>query len=307
MRTMMIANTLVADGNPTAKGAIGLKDAAGNPSNFITSPANSNPNGLFQLVNSLGNGSVKTFTINPNNFNFHSQLSGYTADIVPTQSIIYPTGNVRTDSFGMQFEGGIVVKKLDTNKNVWNTTKILNVEVIGTAGVVLATDVVAAFKAAMLTLISTTDMKLPIKSVVHTAGTSSVYTLNDNNWFIQLTGDLRSFLFPKVNGESYINTGAEAVLFEKELATNSGYNNTLDKFEGAYADSNFIADPAAVYDIITISTRAVAQRPLLPNAAGFDKTLHIYVPHTAQAAVYDVIVKYLTFLKNSNGAAVVVV
>ena len=87
MRTMMIANTLVADGNPTAKGAIGLKDAAGNPSNFITSPANSNPNGLFQLVNSLGNGSVKTFTINPNNFNFHSQLSGYTADIVPIQSI----------------------------------------------------------------------------------------------------------------------------------------------------------------------------------------------------------------------------
>ena len=307
MRTMMIANTLVTDGNPTAKGAIGLKDAVGNPSNFIASPANTDPNGMFQFINSLGNGSVKTFTINPNNFNFHVQLSGYAAEVAPVQSITYPTGNVRTDSFTNQFEGGIVVKKLDAYKNVYNTTKIVNVEVIGaTTGIVTAAEVVTAFKAAMLTLTSTTDMTNPIKSVAHSTGVSSVYTLNDNAWYIQLTGDLRQFIFPKTEGASYINTGADAVLFEKELATNSGYNNTLDKFEGAFANSNFIADSTAVYDIITIVTRATAQRPLLPNAAGFDKQLHIYVPHTAQAAVYDKIVAYLTALKASNGAAVAI-
>ena len=307
MRTMMIANTLVTDGNPTAKGAIGLKDALGNPSNFIASPANTDPNGMFQFVNSLGNGSVKTFTINPNDFNFHSQLSGYAAEVVPVQSITYPTGNVRTDSFTNQFEGGIVVKKLDAYKNVYNTTKIVNVEVIGaTTGVVTAAEAIAAFKAAMLTLISTTDMTKPIKSVTHLTTVSSVYTLNANEWYIQLTGDLRQFIFPKTEGASYINTGADAVLFEKELATNNGYNNTLDKFEGAFADSNFIADPTAVYDIITVVTRATAQRPLLPNAAGFDKPLHIYVPHTAQVAVYDKIIAYLTALKASNGAAIVI-
>lgn len=303
MRTMMIANTLVTDGNPSAKGAIGLKDAVGNPSDFLASPANSNVNGMYQLINSLGNGSVKTFTINPNNFNFHTQESGYAADITPKHTITYPTGNVRTDSFGMQFLGGIVVKKLDPDKNVYNTKYIKSVEVIGTNGVVAATDAVAGFKAAMLTLIGDGSAVLPIKSVSHSTTVSSVYILNDNTWFIELTGDLRWFNLPKVEGISYVNTGADAVKFERELASNDGFHHSEWDVD-IYAKSNFIADATAVYDIITVVTKATAQRLLLPNAAGFDKQLHIYVPHTAKAAVYDKIVAYLTELKASNGAAI---
>lgn len=310
MRTMMVANTLVTDGNPSAKGAIGLKNtlsAAINITNAptppaVTSPAVTDVNGVIQFINSLGNGSIKTFSINPLNFNFSTKESGsYTA---ATYSITYPTGNVRTDSFGMQFEGGIVVKKLDTGKNVYNTTKILNVEVIGSNGVVTAADVKVAFKAAMATLISDGSTILPIKSVIHTAETSSVYTLNSTDWYIELTGDLRAFTLTKTKAVDEINSGAKAVAFEKELAPNSGYNNTLDKFEGAFADSNFIADASVVYDIITVTSMATAQRPLLPNAAGFTTQLHIYVPHSAKAAVYDKIVAYLTALKAANGAAV---
>ena len=42
-----------------------------------------------------------------------------------------------------------------------------------------------------------------------------------------------------------------------------------------YAATNFIADTTAEYNFVTLVTKASAQRPLLPNAAGFPKTLHI--------------------------------
>lgn len=309
MRTMMIANTSVANGLPTAKGALGLRDALGNAidmtSGTIGSPANADRNGMLQFVNSLGNGSVKTFTINPNDFSFTTQESGYTAEVAPKYTILLPTGNVRTDSFGMQFVGGIVVKKLDVDKNVYVTKYIKAVEVIGTNGVVAAADAITAFKAAMVLLTGDGSAVLPIKSVSGT--TTLTYLLNDTTWFVELTGDLRWFNLVKTEGMSYVNTGADAVKFEKELMSNSGGNNTLDKFEGAFADSNFIADSTVNYDIITITTRATAQRPLLPNAAGFDKQLHIYVLHSAKAAIYDKLVVYLAALKASNGAAIEVV
>ena len=319
MRTMMIANSLVANGAPTAKGGLGFLNTLGNAIDMTTSPivspAITDRNGMIQIVNALGNGSVKTFTINPFHFDFHSQLSGTSggnavSDITPKHTITYPVGSgyAKTDSFGMQFEGGIVVKKLDTDKNVYNTKKILNVEVIGTAGQVLVSDVVTAFKAAMETLISNGTTKLakdyPIASRTHTSTTSSEFVLNSNDWFIELVGDLRWFNMPKVEGVSYVNTGVDAAKFERELASNDGFHHSeLDV--DLYAKSNFIADTASnvVYDIITITTKANAQRPLLPNAAGFDKQLYIYVLHTAVAS-YNKILAYLGALKTANGGAV---
>ena len=42
-----------------------------------------------------------------------------------------------------------------------------------------------------------------------------------------------------------------------------------------FESSNFIADITKNYNFVTLVTTAQAQRPLMPNAAGFPKTLHI--------------------------------
>lgn len=304
MRTMFIGNSLVTNGTPTAKGAIGLKQADGAACNFLSSAAITNPNALMEFIQSMGNGSIKTFTLNPLSFNFHTQLSGTANgntinDIAAKYNITFPTGNAQTDSFGMEFLGGIVVKELIPDQNVYRTRKILSVNVVGTNGTVAVADVKAAFKAAMSTLTTY------ISSQTYAAQDASAeYVLTNANYYIELVGDLRFWTLGKTQGMSFVNTGADAIKFEKELAPNSGYSNTIDKVDGLYAESNFIADVTKVYDIITVETMTIAQRPLLPNAGGFPKVLHIYVDHDAKVAVFDKIVAFLTALRTANGGAV---
>ena len=129
---------------------------------------------------------------------------------------------------------------------------------------------------------------------VHTAQTSSVYNLIDTNTHIELVGDLRNWALVKTEGLNLANTGADILKLERELAANSGFHYTENETE-LYASSNFITDVTAVYDIITIETIATAQRPLLPNAAGFPKTLHIAIPHTA-VATFNKVVTFLNTL-----------
>lgn len=298
MRTMMIANSLVTALNPTAKGALGLINPNGTACDFLVSPQSPSVEAPFVFVNSLGNGSIKNFQLNPYEFNVRSQLSGSATNVVPTYSITYPTGNARVDSFTNQFQGGIIVKKFDKDKNVFNTVDILNVEVIGAGTVVTAVEVKAVFKTAMATLIG---VGKAFASVAHTAETSSIYTLNNTLYRIDLVGDLRHWVLTKINGSSLAVTGADAVKFERELAANSGYIMATEMDNPMYADSNFIADATeTAYDIITIETQnTIGQRKLLPNSAGFVKTLDIYIPHSAKAAVYDVILAFLVKLKAS--------
>ena len=306
MRTMFVANTLVTALNPTVKGALGLINPNGTACDFLVSPTNTNRDAPFTFVNSLGNGSVKTFRLNPYNFNFHSQLSGQAGgvaatDVVPSYAITYPTGNARTDSFGNAFVGGIVVKKFDKDKNVFITKKLLSVEVYGNAGVVLNSDVVIAFKAAMASITGAGNW---IASAVHTTTVSSVFTLSDTTTQISLTGDLRNWIMPKTNGESFVVNGIDAVKFERELMPNAGYHageNDVDLFDR----SNFIADPTCVaYDIIVIETKSDTQRQLLPGAINFETRLFIYVPHTAQTLVYDKILAFLVKLKATPSVVV---
>lgn len=275
MRTLFIVNSLV-NTYPTAKGALAVKlpsgfvaDAAG----LLTQPAIKKsiyPN--IDLINSLGNGSVKTFSINPFNVFQVSETDAATAAVAPKYTITYPGGNARIDSMTNQFVGGIVVKELDKDKNVWNTKKIIPIEVLGSSTYVANSDVVVAFKAAMATITGSGNY---IASATHTSTTSSVFNLTSDDTYIELTGDLRWFPLVRTNGMNYTITGADVAKLERELAPNSGYNMATELDNDMYETSNFIADTAASYNFVTLVTVAEAQRPLMPNAGGFPKTLHI--------------------------------
>ena len=273
MRTLFIVNSLT-NTYPTAKGALAVKlrdafiaDAAGLAA---TRKMVKGVDKTIDLINSLGNGSVKTFTINPFNVWQVSEESGATANVTPKYSITYPTGNARTDSFGNQFQGGIVVKQLDKAKNVYNTKKIINVEVLGTNGSVANSDVVVAFKAAMATI---TGAGKYITSATPDAS-PAVFNLGSDDIYIELVGDLRWFSLKRTNGMVYTISGADVALMERELAPNSGFIES-DSDSDLYEKSNFIADKTATYNFITLTSMMDAERPLLPNAAGFPKTLHI--------------------------------
>lgn len=279
MRTLFIVNSLV-NTYPTAKGALAVKlpnafvaDAAG----LLNVPAFKKSNyASLDLINSLGNGSVKTFTINPFDVYQVSEESGKRdgqaiSNVAPKYTITYPTGNARTDSFGNQFVGGIVVKELDKDKNVYNTKKIIPIEVVGSAGVVSNADVVTAFKAAMATITGTGNY---ISTATPNAS-PAVFNLTDDKTYIELTGDLRYFPLIRTNGMKYTISGVEVAKLEKELASNSGYQKATELDNELFELDNFIADTSAEYNFVTVVTTAQAQRPLLPNAAGFPKTLHI--------------------------------
>lgn len=277
MRTLFIVNAF-AGAYPTAKGELAIKlndnlgfvaDAAG----MLTTPAvPKSQYANIDLFNALGNGSVKHFSINPFDVWQVAETSGATANVAPKYTITYPGGNARIDSMTNQFVGGVVVKELDKDKNVWNTKKIIPIEVLGSDNYVTNADVVIAFKAAMATI---TGSGKYVASASHTSTTSSVFNLTDDKTYIELTGDLRWFPLVRVNGMKYTISGADVAKLERELAPNSGYNKVTELDNDMYEASNFIADPTATYNFVTLVTRAQAQRPLMPNAAGFPKTLHI--------------------------------
>ena len=200
MRTLFIVNSLV-NTYPTAKGALAVKLPNGfvaNAAGLLTQPAIAKSNyATVDLFNALGNGSLKHFSINPFDVYQVNETSGATSNVTPKYNITYPTGNAQTDSFGNQFVGGIVVKKLDVDKNVWNTKKIIPVEVIGSSGVVTNANVVIAFKAAMDTITGSGNY---IASVSHTSTTASEFVLTDDKTYIELTGDLRWFNLVKTKG-----------------------------------------------------------------------------------------------------------
>lgn len=271
MRTLFIVNSL-ATTNPTAKGALAVKLVDG----FVTDLTNvramvKGKDFFIDLLNSLGNGSVKQFSLNPFNSQFVSETSGATSNVAPKYNITYPTGNARVDSGTNQFQGGIVVKEFDKDKNVWNTKKILNVEVIGSGSYVANSDVVTEFKAQMATI---TGAGKYVTSASHTSTTASEFNLLNNEIYIELVGDLRWFKLTRTNGMIYINSGVEVAKLERELAPNSGFQINEMETE-TFASSNFIADASAEYNMVVIKTLADAERPLLPNAAGLPKTLYV--------------------------------
>lgn len=297
MRTMFIVKALATAAMASAKGDLSFVNPDGTLCDFLVSPTNLNRDAPFSLVNALGNGSFKTFELNPYNFNFRSQLSGSATNVVPVYSITYPTGNARTDSFTNQFTGGIVVKVLDKDKNVFLTKKLIPVEVIGAAAVPTIAEVLVAFKAAMASITGAGNY---IASATHTASTSSVFTLTDTNTFISLTGDLRTWVMTKTNGSDLSVSGKSIAKLERELAPNSGYIRDTELDNPLYSPSNFIADTSvAAYDLITIETSTDAQRPLVLGSGGFKTTLHIAIDHSLQAATYDKILAFLTKLKAS--------
>lgn len=271
MRTIFIVNSL-GTGYPTAKGEMSIKLPDGSFADLSETLGSIAKDTVIDFINALGNGSTRGFTLNPFNFIYTKELSGSATSIAPTYSITYPTGNARTDSMTDQFLGGIVVKKFDKDKNVFNPIAIKNVEVIGANGVVTNADVKVAFKAAMASLIGA---GLPIASVAHTVETSSIYTLNDTNYYIELVGDLRWWKLVKVNGVDLSLRGTDVAKFERELAPNMGYIHS-DTENKLFEDSNFITDKAATYNCVVLTTKTDSQRPLLPNAAGFPKELYLY-------------------------------
>ena len=301
MRTLMIMNSL-ATGLPTAKGDTAfLHPNTGAVMDLVTTAAMTGNNAMMDVINSLGNGSTKQFSINPFNFTFRSELSGSATSIVPLITVAYPTagGNVITDSFTNQFVGGIIVKLFNKDKNVFNTKAIIPVSFVGASTSATVNEAVAAFKVAMANI---TGSGKYAASVSHTSTTSSAYTLTDTNTYIELVGDLRNWVVTKTQGLNLANTGVDILKFERELAANSGYHFGERETE-LFATSNFITDTTAVYDIVTIETMMEAQRPLLPNAAGFAKTLHIAIPHTA-VAEYNKLIDYLGKLQSNGGAAI---
>lgn len=271
MRTMFVVNSL-ASGYPSTKGALAIQMPDGSFSDLTDGADGVKKHRFIDFINSMGNGSVRTFTLNPFDFSYSYSDSGSATSVVPSYSITYPTGNARTDSMTDQFVGGIIVKQFHPDKNIWKTLDVYSVEVLGANGVVPNADVKVAFKAAMAAITGTGKY---IATAVHTAETSSVFNLGDANYYIELVGDLRWWKMVRTAGVNLSYSGKDVAKFERELAPNMGYIDSSDDAK-LFANSNFIADTSAVYNVVTLVTRTEAQRPLLPNAAGLPKELHLF-------------------------------
>ena len=191
MRTLMIGNSLVTNGAPTAKGAIGIINTLGNAQNISSGqnvPASLNSDGQFEIIQANGNGSFRTFTFTPDNFDFLLQESGYAAEIPSTETVTWPTGNAQTDSMGQYFSGGIKLQKWDSYFNKWNDIQLIPVQVVGTGGTVANADVVTAFKNAIAPYVGAGKYF----SAKTEDGTSGVYTYSDSTYKMTLTGDFRN-------------------------------------------------------------------------------------------------------------------
>lgn len=271
MRTMMIANSLVT-ADSTVKGALGVKDTNGAYTDMTALLANTDKQRSLQLVNFLGNGSIKTFEINPFNFSFTSKESGTLTKAIYTFS--YPSGNVSYIQNVNIFQGGIVIKRFDTDKNVFKTEKIIDITLNAPAGVLAY----SAVKTAIVAALAKAD--IAAKYIFSVASTDTVYTLKDMEVHIELTGDCKYIGLVKTPGIDNRITGTTVQLADRETASNSGYHHS-EEDNDLYAMSNFIADPSLVYDVVTIVSKGNPQRVLLPNAGGFDTVCNIYTPADA--------------------------
>ena len=302
MRTLIFANSLSNTGKPTAKGELGIVNALGNGQNITsgqTIPAGVDTNAMIELLMSAGNTTgFKNFSINPLHFNFVTQLSGYSGEVAHTETITFKTGNVSTQSMGQYFNGGVVLQKRDSYKNIYNDVALIPVTVEGSSGVVAASAVVSALTIALASYIGAGKF---FTSADYGDSSKVVLTYGDANYQISLTGDLRSWDSATVQGMSYINSGKQLAAFERETMPNSGYSNTIDKNEGFNA-SNFIADTTKNYHLIQITSISAPQRPLIHGSGGFPTACTIAVPTDQKTAVFDVLVNFLTKLK-TNGIA----
>ena len=271
MRTMMIANSLVT-ADSAVKGALGVKETSGAYTNMAALLANTDRQRSLQLVNFLGNGSIKTFEINPFDFSFTSKESGTLTKAIYTFK--YPTGNVSYIQNVNIFQGGIVIKRFDTDKNVFKTEKIIDITLNAPAGVLAY----SAVKTAIVAALAKAD--IAAKYITSVASSDTVYTMNDLEVLIELTGDCKYIGLVKTPGIDNRITGKTVQLADRETASNSGFHHTEWETE-LYASSNFIADPAVVYDVITIVSKGNPQRPLLPNSGGFPTVCNIYTPADA--------------------------
>lgn len=297
MRTMFVCNSL-ASTYPTTKGALAVKMPDGSFSDLTSGVDNIDKNAVIDFLNSMGNGSVRTFTLNPFDFEYRFEATGSAASVTPKYNITYPTGNARVDSMTNQFTGGIVIKRKDANNNIFKSEKILNVEVIGAnAGYVTVAEVLAAFKTAMASITGSGNI---IASDSHTGSTSSIFNLTSDDSYIDLVGDLRHWKLVRTNGVDLSISGVEVAKLERELAPNMGYHFDGQEENDLFAASNFIVDPTAVYNVITLTTRTSSQRPLLPNSAGFNKVLHLFFLHDERTvtALYNTCKEWLLSLFN---------
>lgn len=295
MRTLLIGNSLVTNGAPTAKGAIGIINGLGNAQNITSGQAvaaSLGEDAQFELIQANGNGSFRTFTLTPNNFQFSVQESGANAEIPSTETVTWPSGNALTDSMGQYFAGGIRLQKWRPEHSIWEDVQLIPVQVVGSSGVVANADVITAFKNAIAPYVGA-GKYFTSKTE---DGTNGVYTYADSNYKMALTGDFRNWVTTTIQGMTYINTGVEMAKLERELAPNMGSNNTIEKLEW-FAESNFIVDTSVNYHIIQITSATPGQRPLIKNSGGFPKSCTIIVPTAQKAAVYDVLVNFLTKLK----------
>lgn len=302
MRTLLFANSLSTTGKPTGKGELGIVNALGNGQNIAsgqTIPAGVDSNALIELLMSAGNTTgFKNFSINPLNFDFVTQLSGYSAEVAHTETITFKTGNVSTQSMGQYFNGGVILQKRDAYKSIYNDVALIPVVVEGSSGVVAASAVVSALTIALAPYVGTGKF---FTTADYGDSSKVVLTFGDNDYQMSLTGDLRFWDSATVQGQSYINSGVKLAAFERETMSNSGDSNTIDKNEG-FATSNFIADTTTNYHLIQITSRTPAQRPLIHGSGGFPTACTIAVPTAQKTAVFDVLVNFLTKLK-TNGIA----
>lgn len=264
MRTMMVVNSLEQGAAPSSKGALAFTakgvyfDTTADPSQAADGVALDKQD-VIQIINSLGNGSFKGFTLNPYNFEYRKFAGGsVTSDTVV---VTYPTGTapVAVDYVA----GGITIQEVDTVNNVRRTKKVIPINVQSSEW----SDIQPAVHAALISS----------GYLTQSASNQNVvtYTLASKNIVISFTGDILNISQKKHFGSNSVITGTEVAQLEQELAPNMGGNNSLDK-DVLFSKDNFIAELDSNYSVITIETQLPAQRPLILGSTGFVKTLTLY-------------------------------
>ena len=282
----MIVNALETAGVPTSKGELAI-DIKGKVHPFTASnnpyvQAEPSKDDVFTLINSLGNGSVKTFAINPYNMNIRTKRSGNnTADHV---TFAFPSGSI-VPSGVTGVVGGIVIQKMDKDKNITNNVKLIPFE--------LATTLWSDVKTAVYALLS------PLTTLGTLDAGNNKFTWVDEDMLITFIGDLSNIIPTATRGLKEIISGEDIIKLERELAPNMGSFNSMDQ-DYDFATSNYIADKSTQYDIITIETQAPAQRPLILGSQGFITTLHICVPVVNFNTVTTPLIKLFTYIKETG-------
>lgn len=277
----MIVNSIVQDANFNTAGGFNIfKNGFINPTQGINAS-----NGMFTvakgdtltavaalLTTNMSKQAYKNFHINPYNFTYSRQ--NHNTNVSDTVAITFPTGNY---TLVEPFVGGILVRKHDKDKNVFKTLALVEFETSQTAWANIQTAVVAKLD----TLTTYLGGKSVVSNVVN-------YNLLEKDITIEFLGSLGVLRSVKTFGEVRAITGTEVAKLERELMPNSGYSNTIDKFE-AFNESLFIANPAKNYDMITINTQMPTERPLLKDSEGLITTLILAIPTDASGVANDIV------------------